>query len=120
MKQLTFILFFSLIFSCNKEYKHENNIKNDVVFLSDDKLEGRQTGTDGEQAAADYIAKRFEILGLEPKGTEDFFQRFSFKPKTDPHQKVNYTVVGTDSTITGTNVLGFLDNSAPNTIIIGT
>ncbi|OUS02351.1 peptidase M28 [Flavobacteriales bacterium 33_180_T64] len=119
MKQLTFILFFGLILSCNNEYKPENKIKDDVTFLSDDKLEGRQTGTDGEKAAADYIAKRFENLGLEPKGTDEYFQAFSFKPKTDPHQDVNYTVVGTDSTITGTNVLGFLNNNAQHTIIIG-
>ena len=119
MKQLAFIVFLGLIFSCNKEYKPENKIKEDVAFLSDDQLEGRQTGTDGEKSAADYIAKRFENLGLEPKGTNDYFQTFSFKPKTDPHQEVNYTVVGNDSTITGINVIGFLNNNATNTIVIG-
>lgn len=53
------------------------------------------------------------------KGSEGYFQTFKFKPKTDPHQEVNYTFVDGDSTITGTNVIGFLDNKAENTIIIG-
>jgi hypothetical protein len=58
-------------------------------------------------------------LGLEAKGANGYFQTFSFKPKTDPHQEVNYTVVGNDSTITGTNVIGYMDNKAPYTVIIG-
>ena len=119
MKQLAFIVFFGLVLSCDKDYQSENRIKEDVEFLSDDKLEGRQTGTEGEKAAAEYIAERFKKLGLEPKGIKDYFQTFSFKPKTDPHQEVNYTVVGTDSTITGTNVIGFLNNNSKNTIVIG-
>lgn len=94
-------------------------IKEDVVFLASDELEGRQTGSDGEKAAADYIASRFKNLGLEAKGTKEYFQSFSFKPKTDPHQDVNYTVKDGDSTITGTNVVAFIDNKAEHTIIIG-
>ena len=122
MKNILFILFLTLLVGCKTESK-ENirpiSIKEDVVFLASDELEGRQTGSDGEKAAADYIALRFKNLGLEAKGTKQYFQSFSFKPKTDPHQEVNYTVKDGDSTITGTNVIGFLDNKAENTIIIG-
>jgi len=89
------------------------------MFLSNDSLEGRQTGSEGEQKAAKYIAQRFEDLGLQPKGTNGYFQEFSFKPKTNPHQKVSYTVKDGDSTITGTNVVGFIDNQAEHTVIIG-
>ncbi|WCO01702.1 M28 family peptidase [Psychroserpens ponticola] len=122
MKNLLFILFLMLFVACktNSEEKQTPvTIKEDVTFLADDKLEGRQTGTDGEKAAAAYIASRFQSLGLEAKGTKDYFQTFSFKPKTDPHQEVNYTVKDGDSTITGTNVIAFLNNKAENTIIIG-
>ncbi|GAL65427.1 probable aminopeptidase [Jejuia pallidilutea] len=94
-------------------------IQDDVVFLSADSLEGRQAGTDGERIAANYIANRFENLGLEQKGTSGYFQTFSFKPKTNPHQTVTYTVKDGDSTITGTNVLAYLNNNAENTIVIG-
>ena len=122
MKNILFILFLMLLVACktNSEEKYTSvTIKEDVIFLADDKLEGRQTGTDGEKAAANYIASRFKSLGIEPKGTDGYFQTFSFKPKTDPHQEVNYTVKDGDSTITGTNVIAFLDNKAKNTIIIG-
>jgi len=56
---------------------------------------------------------------LATKGPDGYFQTFTFKPKTDPHQEINYTVKDGDSSITGTNVVGFLDNKAANTIIIG-
>ncbi|MBR9915134.1 MAG: M28 family peptidase [Algicola sp.] len=122
MKNLIFLLFLTVLMGCTSDPKDQVKsvtIKEDVTFLADDKLEGRQTGSDGEKKAADYIAKRFEELGIGAKGTNGYFQTFSFKPKTDPHQEVNYTVKDGDSTITGTNVVAFLDNQAENTIIIG-
>ena len=119
MKYLFALLFLVFLNSCKKETAKSITIKEDVTFLSDDALEGRQTGTEGEKAAAKYIAKRLEDLGLESKGTNEYFQAFSFKPKTNPHQKVNYTVKDGDSIITGTNVLGFINNNAENTIVIG-
>jgi len=120
MKYSILILFLVLLNSCKKEVViPEVSIKEDVTFLADDALEGRQTGTVGEQKAAEYIAKRFQDLGLQAKGTDGFFQTFSFKPKTNPHQKVNYTVKDGDSTITGTNVVAYIDNKAENTVIIG-
>ncbi len=119
MKKISLLVLFISLLGCKNEYVPENKIKDDVTFLADDKLEGRQTGSDGEKAAADYLVSRFEALGLETKGTEGYFQAFTFKPKTNPHQKVKYTVKEGDSTITGTNVVGFIDNNAENTIIIG-
>ncbi|MGG5485883.1 M28 family peptidase [Gaetbulibacter sp. PBL-D1] len=119
MKRISLLVFFVSLLGCKKTETISSKIKDDVTFLADDALEGRQTGTDGEKAAAEYIAQRFEDLGLTAKGTEGFYQAFSFKPKTDPHQEVNYIVKDGDSSITGTNVIGFLDNKAENTIIIG-
>jgi Zn-dependent M28 family amino/carboxypeptidase len=118
MKNIIFILFLSLLTSCSKEYKPENRIEEDVSFLADDKLEGRQTGTPGELKAAEYIQNRFKDLGLTAKGTNDFYQDFTFKPKTNPHEEVKFTE-NKDGTITGRNVVGFLDNKAENTVIIG-
>jgi len=119
MKRLLIILLFASIIACKKEYVPENKIQEDVTFLADDKLEGRQTGTEGEKAAAEYVAKRFKELGLEPKGTDGYFQDFTFKPKTGPHQEVKYTDTKVDSAITGRNILAYLDNNASQTIIIG-
>ncbi|MCK0130055.1 M28 family peptidase [Flavobacteriaceae bacterium F08102] len=119
MRNSLFILIILCFVSCKKNLVDENMIKQDVIYLSDDKLEGRQTGTPGEKAAANYIAKRFKDLGLSPKGTNGYFQPFTFKPKTDPHQDITYNVVDGDSTVTGTNVLGYIDNNAASTIVIG-
>lgn len=119
MKYLITIIFLSFLVSCKKDTTHSITIEEDVSFLANDKLEGRQTGTAGEEAAATYIANRFKNLGLEPKGTDGYFQKFSFKPKTDPHQVVNYTVKDGDSTITGKNIVGYIDNKAAQTVIIG-
>jgi hypothetical protein len=118
MKNILFLIFFSFIVSCKPVINQETRIKEDVSFLASDKLEGRQTGTKGEKSAADYIQKRFKELDLQPKGTKDFLQPFTFKPKTNPHDEVKFDVNG-DGTITGNNVIGFVDNKAENTVIIG-
>ncbi|OBX21557.1 MULTISPECIES: M28 family peptidase [Bizionia] len=119
MKKIALLVLFISLLGCKKDYTHENRIKEDVTFLADDKLEGRETGTKGEQEAAAYIVKRFEEMGIQGKGTNNFYQTFTFKPKNDPHGEVAYTENSKDSTITGTNVLGYIDNKAENTIIIG-
>lgn len=119
MNKILIFGFFMVLIGCKSDYQPEDKIEEDTAFLADDKLEGRQTGSEGELKAAEYIANRFSDLGLEAKGNNGFFQTFSFKPKTDPHQEVTYTVVGNDSTITGTNVVGFMDNKAPYTVIVG-
>ena len=118
MKNILFLIFLGFVFSCKPQINQENLITEDVTFLASDALEGRQTGTKGEKEAATYIENRFKQLGLQPKGTSGFLQTFSFKPKTNPHDEVKFDVNG-DGTITGNNVIGFLDNKAENTIIIG-
>ncbi len=45
-----------------------------VAVLADDKLEGRDTGSPGHLRAAQYVAGEFAKAGLEPAGTEGFFQ----------------------------------------------
>lgn len=90
----------------------------DVSFLASDALEGRQTGTKGEVKAATYISQRFQEIGLSKKGTQGFLQPFTFKPKTNPHEQVKFDANG-DGAITGNNVIGFLNNNAENTIVIG-
>ena len=118
MKNILFFIFLSILISCKPEINQENRIKEDVTFLALDELEGRQTGTEGEKKAAAYISNRFKELNLQPKGTQNYLQPFSFRPKTNPHDEVKFDVNG-DGTITGNNILGFLDNKAENTIIIG-
>ena len=117
MRYLFFLLIFSGFMACKTE-SNSITIKDDVRFLASDDLEGRQTGTEGEKKAANYISKRFKDLGLSEKGTKGFLQPFTFKPKTNPHEEVKFNVNG-DGTITGNNVVGFFNNKAKNTVIIG-
>ena len=42
----------------------------DVRWLADDALEGREAGSAGERCAAAYLAARFGELGLEPAGPD--------------------------------------------------
>lgn len=53
--------------------------KADLEFLADDALKGRDTGTEGYQIAANYVAAEFAKLGLTPKGTgTSYFQSVPF------------------------------------------
>lgn len=79
---LSAILFFLLIIqgSAQKLSKADKltyaNLKAHVLFLADDKLEGRRTGTKGEELAYQYISNYFETNGLLPKGTNGYLQTF--------------------------------------------
>jgi hypothetical protein len=53
-----------------------DNLKSHIGFLADDKLEGRRTGTPGEELAKNYIIEQFKQIGLAPKGTEYYPQSF--------------------------------------------
>lgn len=80
-------------------------VKASVSYLADDKLEGRRTGTTGEKLASEYISQQFKKAGLKPLGINGtYLQPFPVKG---------------DSSRTGHNVIGFIDNKAANTIILG-
>jgi hypothetical protein len=49
-----------------------------VRYLADDRLEGRLTGTEGYRKAAQYVADHFKEYGLEPGGTQGYFQPVKF------------------------------------------
>lgn len=119
MKVINILVIVILFFSCKEEKTIVISMKDDVKILASDSLRGRRTGTSYEQMAAEYLAKRFKDLGLDPKGTNGYFQEFSFADKSDPHREVKFVNKSEDGTITGTNVIGFMDNNAETTIVIG-
>jgi hypothetical protein len=73
-----------------------------VHFLADDTLEGREAGSRGGHAAAKYIVDHLQNIGLEPVGTNGFFQAFrgnernilAVLPGSDPNLKGEYLLVG--------------------------
>jgi len=109
-----------LTFSCEQapsDSRLKEGLMEDVKYLAADDLGGRPIGSEGEQKAADYLAEKFSKIGLEPKGTDSFFQPFTVSKPTNPHEEA---VIGTDGEgVTGRNVIGFIDNKSKNTIVIG-
>src|SRR5271157_2771163 len=52
-----------------------------VQYLADDKLEGRNVGTEGHRKAVEYVATGFERLGLKPAGTSGYLQPVKFETR---------------------------------------
>ncbi len=93
-----------------------DNIKKHVAFLASDKLEGRGTSSTGEMKAAKYIAKQFKKMGLKPMGTEgSWFHNFEYAKVTNPHGNDDPNMPKQKSQ----NVVGYLDNGAEYTIVVG-
>jgi len=105
--------------ACRNAPAPEVSMQEDVRILASDSLNGRETGTEGARMAASYLESRMKQLGLKPAGgAGGYTQEFSFKPKKDPHSEVQFGQVS-DSSITGINVLGLIDNGGARTVIIG-
>ena len=70
-----------------------SNLQSHVGYLASDALEGRRTGTAGADAAMDYLVKQYERMGIAPKGTSGYLQKFEINEglQIDPstHFKVN-------------------------------
>jgi len=53
-----------------------SRIEADLRHLADDRLEGREAGTRGYDLAAEYVARRYQQMGLQPAGDGGtFFQQ---------------------------------------------
>ncbi len=56
-----------------------DDVARHVAYLCRPELEGRMTGSPGEQMATEYVAAYFDHLGLKPAGAEGtYFQKFQF------------------------------------------
>ena len=49
-----------------------------VKILADDKMEGRETGSEGLRKAEQYIVQQLTEAGLEPAGTNGYYQPLKF------------------------------------------
>ena len=55
------------------------SLKEHVYVLASPEFEGRETGTEGNQKAAQYISDQFSSYGIEPiPGDGDYFQELAF------------------------------------------
>jgi Zn-dependent M28 family amino/carboxypeptidase len=71
-------------------------IKADVVFLADDAREGREAGSRGYQAAADYVSTRMAEIGLEPAGIDGWFQQVPLRANTPVLESAAFAVTNAD------------------------
>ncbi|PDS23653.1 M20/M25/M40 family metallo-hydrolase [Flavobacterium branchiophilum] len=97
------------------EQVNSTNVKSHISYLASDALKGRLTGSKQEAIAAQYLANEFKKIGLKPLKDKSYSQKFHYKFNTNPHD----TSLSNGQEIIGQNVIGYLDNHASKTIIIG-
>ena len=91
------------------------DIQSDVRYLADDRLAGRKLGAPGADSAAEYLARRFQRIGLQP-GPGGWFQTFTVDPTAPAAAHA-----GLANGATGRNVVAVLvghDRRLRNEIII--
>jgi hypothetical protein len=72
-----------------------------TVMLSDDRMEGRDTGSAAYQRAADYVASRFKAAGLEPAGENgSYFQTVPMHETAVVPEGTRFTLLGANGTQT--------------------
>ncbi len=110
MKLLFTAFFLSVTGLVFAQQPSAKRITKHVRFLASDKMKGRGTGSPENAKAAAYLAKQFRKYGLTPLGTDGYYQPFTARVRR---------VVVADSLPKAANMIGFLDNGAPYTIVIG-
>jgi hypothetical protein len=111
---LMLVLFFSATVATAQRIQTEN-LRKHIYYLADDDLKGRAPGTGGEKKAANYVAKHFREYGIEPKGSKGYFQTFNYRQSLNPHD----TASQKGKKRVGKNIVGFLNNDAATTVVIG-
>jgi hypothetical protein len=88
----------------------------DIKFLSEDRLQGRATGSPGADTAAAYLARRFSEVGLQP-AAGGWFQAFTIGRDAPALRQ------GKAGGLVGRNVIGILPGRDPvlrnQTVILG-
>ncbi len=72
-----------------------------IQFLADDKLQGRDVGSDGYNQAVTYVAGKMETFGLKPAGTNGYLQPVKFETRTLVEDESSLTLVrdGSETTL---------------------
>ncbi|MCU0892124.1 MAG: peptidase M28, partial [Sandarakinorhabdus sp.] len=79
-----------------------------VAFLADDLLQGRAIGTPGHEIAANYVAQAFARAGLQPAGSDGWFQRITFAESRFASDTETATLALPGSTLTLENGKGLV------------
>jgi hypothetical protein len=93
-----------------------SELRADVETLTSEAFGGRETGSEGERQAAEWLSASFAGFGLLPKGDSSAFQTFRYKPHPpmqmhgDTTKQLGMALV---KEIVGQNVLYHLDGANP-------
>src|SRR5437588_217947 len=71
-----------------------------IQFLADDKLQGRDVGTDGYREAVRYVAGKMETYGLKPAGTDGYLQNVKFETRQVVDDQSSLAIVREDAEVT--------------------
>ncbi|MEY4053212.1 MAG: hypothetical protein RL034_130, partial [Bacteroidota bacterium] len=69
-----------------------SNLQSHIGYLASDALEGRRTGTAGANAAMEYLVKQYEQMGVAPKGTTGYLQKFEINEGLQIDASTHFTV----------------------------
>jgi hypothetical protein len=64
-----------------------------IQFLADDKLQGRDTGSEGYQEAVKYVVGKMETFGLTPAGTAGYLQAVRFETRQLVEEESSIAIV---------------------------
>lgn len=96
--------------TAHAQYAQEKRVSKHIHKLASDNMKGRGTGSKELDKAARYIQRHFKKYGLRPMGTQGYRQAFTARVRR---------VVVDDSIRQAHNIIGFLDNGAAHTIVVG-
>lgn len=78
----------------------QSRIQAHMLFLADDALEGRDTGSRGHLIASQYIASNFQQLGLKPAGDNgSYFQQVPMRQSKLIQKSPSFSLVSQGKTI---------------------
>lgn len=75
-------------------------LQSHLEIIAHDTLQGRETGTEGERIAAQYLIDQYDRLGVSPKGTDGYRQPFTLNAeRVDSLVYRTYSVHAGDTTL---------------------
>jgi len=100
----------------SQQVQEPPRLLDDIRFLTDDRLQGRMTGSAGADSAASYLARRFSQVGLQP-AAGGWFQSFTVGRDAPAARNTQAAA------LVGRNVVGILPGHDPvlrnQTVILG-
>jgi len=114
MKKIAFLICISFSTISIAQTIKPESIKKHITYLASDELKGRGTSSPEEVLAANYIAKQFKAAGLS-NFNNSYLKSFKYKYNPNKHDTSTKDLKENSAN----NVVGYLNNKAPYTIVIG-